>query len=66
LPLKTLVLYIYWSRGTMQYKQQSYPIYSSYTHYKKIKCIPRNKKKQYDENEDKEKAKFYYVSIFCS
>jgi hypothetical protein len=31
LPLKTLVLYIYQSRGTMQYNQQLYAIYSSYT-----------------------------------
>jgi hypothetical protein len=31
LPLKTLVLYIYRSRGTMQYNQQLYTIYSSYT-----------------------------------
>jgi hypothetical protein len=30
LSLKTLVLYIYRSRGTMQYNQQSYPIYSFY------------------------------------
>jgi hypothetical protein len=29
LPLKTLVLYIYRSRGTMQYNQQLYAIYSS-------------------------------------
>jgi hypothetical protein len=29
LPLKTLVLYIYRSRGTMQYNQQSYAIYYS-------------------------------------
>jgi hypothetical protein len=29
LPLKTLVLYIYRPRGTMQYNQQSYAIYSS-------------------------------------
>jgi hypothetical protein len=28
-PLKTLVLYIYWPRGTMQYNQQLYTIYSS-------------------------------------
>jgi hypothetical protein len=27
LPLKTLVLYIYWSRDTMQYNQQLYAIY---------------------------------------
>jgi hypothetical protein len=31
LPLKTLVLYIYRPRGTMQYNQQLYAIYSSYT-----------------------------------
>jgi hypothetical protein len=30
LPLKTLVLYIYRSRGTMQYIQQLYVIYSYY------------------------------------
>jgi hypothetical protein len=30
LPLKTLVLYIYRPRGTMQYNQQLYAIYSSY------------------------------------
>jgi hypothetical protein len=30
LPLKTLVLYIYRLRGTMQYNQQLYIIYSSY------------------------------------
>jgi hypothetical protein len=30
LPLKTLVLYIYRSRDTMQYHQQLYTIYSSY------------------------------------
>jgi hypothetical protein len=30
LPLKTLVLYIYRPRGTIQYNQQSYTIYSSY------------------------------------
>jgi hypothetical protein len=30
LPLKTLVLYIYQARDTIQYNQQSYPIYSSY------------------------------------
>jgi hypothetical protein len=29
LPFKTLVLYIYRSRGTMQYKQLLYAIYSS-------------------------------------
>jgi hypothetical protein len=32
LPLKTLVLYIYRPRGTMQYNQQLYAIYSFYTH----------------------------------
>jgi hypothetical protein len=32
LPLRTLVLYIYWPRGTMQYNQQLYAIYSSYTY----------------------------------
>jgi hypothetical protein len=31
LPLKTLVLYIYRLRGIMQYNQQLYAIYSSYT-----------------------------------
>jgi hypothetical protein len=31
LPLKTLVLYIYRPRGTIQYNQQLYVIYSSYT-----------------------------------
>jgi hypothetical protein len=31
LPLKTLVLYIYRPRGTIQYNQQLYAIYSSYT-----------------------------------
>jgi hypothetical protein len=31
LPLKTLVLYIYRPRGTMQYNQQSQPFYSSDT-----------------------------------
>jgi hypothetical protein len=30
LPLKTLVFYIYRPRGTMQYNQQLYVIYSSY------------------------------------
>jgi hypothetical protein len=30
LPLKTLVLYIYRPRGTMQYNQQLYALYSSY------------------------------------
>jgi hypothetical protein len=30
LSLKTLILYIYWSRGRMQYNQQLYTIYSSY------------------------------------
>jgi hypothetical protein len=32
LPLKTFILYIYRPRGTMQYNQQLYLIYSSYSH----------------------------------
>jgi hypothetical protein len=33
LPLKTLILYIYRPRGTIQYNQQLYVIYSSYRMY---------------------------------
>jgi hypothetical protein len=35
-PLKTLVLYIYRPRGTMQYNQQLYAIYSSYSYVWRI------------------------------
>jgi hypothetical protein len=38
LPLKTLVLYIYWSRCTMQYNQQYYAIYSPYIFNLQVSC----------------------------
>jgi ABC-type transport system involved in cytochrome bd biosynthesis fused ATPase/permease subunit len=39
LPLKTLVLYRYRPRGTMQYNQQLYTIYSSYNEF--ISGLPK-------------------------
>jgi hypothetical protein len=42
LPLKTVVLYIYRLRGTMQYNQQLYTIYSSNTIFQS--CYNPNKR----------------------